>query len=549
MGGGPPVPYVGHVGAPMTGTPETHADGFCVVVERGDGVFVSVWPPMNGGSRLRLADARAHVERYGVTGIDDAALARAVLEADGTEVRIADAPFRVAPPEETTDVDVEVSRERMRAYASWGESDDPDRRIAEVMAALKAAGVRYGIRRDEIRRLALAGRPVEGALVAEGEPAEDGEDARIVFAFDPAPRYRPLEREDGSVDHREVLLITSVAPGDILARVEPATPGRAGIRVDGRTLAQRPGVDRLRIEPGENVEEREGGRAYVATAAGHPVWDGRRLRVQPVYVVAGDVGGETGNVRFEGGVLVRGWVRAGFVVEAGGDVEVLGGVEGGDVRSREGSVFVHGGVRGNGRVRAALDVGARFVEGSEVFACRDVVVGDAALHAEISAGRRVSVVEGRGLVLGGVVRAQESIRARTLGAWSETATETQVRIEHVRTKELLAEIVGLEDRIRAAEADSRRLRSILEAYPSDLPGAVRPRLARALEVLEANREAFLQEKQRRERILGSVRGGEVTALQRIHPGVVIAIGHRTFTIEHRIAGCTFYRDGNEIRWT
>lgn len=456
----------------------------------------------------------------------------------------------IAGPARVGAVSIEVSPDRMQAYLSLRPEEAAGANLyAEVVSALHEAGVRFGIRHDEIIRALDSGSTTERVLIAEGEAPEEGKDARVAFAFDPAPAFRPREREDGSVDHREVLMIAAVEEGDVVARIVPAVPGRAGILVDGRVLPNHAGHDRVRIVAGENVEEREGGRTFVARLRGHPVWDGWRVSVLPVFTIEGDVDGATGNVRFEGGLIVRGWVRQGFVVRARGDVEVLGGIEGGDVASAEGSVWVHGGVRGGARVRAAKDVVARFVEASEATALRDAVLGDAALHAEISAGRAVHATEGRGLILGGVVRAQETISARVLGSWSDKADETQVRIEHVRAKEILAEIVEFERRVRSVEAAARRLETLMRSYPSEVErGGVRPRLQKAIEVLRSHRENFLREKQMREATLGAVRGGEIVALQRIHPGVTVSIGQRSLHIDRRTAGCTFFREGGEIRW-
>ena len=63
----------------------------------------------------------------------------------------------------------------------------------------------------------------------------------------------------------------------------------------------------------------------VATIPGRPVLEKGVVSVAPVLTIPGDVDADTGNIRFDGDVIIRGSVREGLKVVAGRDI-IIGGV-------------------------------------------------------------------------------------------------------------------------------------------------------------------------------------------------------------------------------
>src|SRR2546423_13449308 len=72
------------------------------------------------------------------------------------------------------------------------------------------------------------------------------------------------------------------------------------------------------------------------------------MEVEEFYQVPGDVDYASGNIAFPKSVQVRGDVKAGFAVEAGGDVEIEGLVEDCSVKAK-GKLLVKGGFTGQGK--------------------------------------------------------------------------------------------------------------------------------------------------------------------------------------------------------
>ena len=75
------------------------------------------------------------------------------------------------------------------------------------------------------------------------------------------------------------------------------------------------------------------------------------LTVQKHLIIDGDVGLETGNLKFDGSIQVRGTVMAGYSIVASGDISIESneGVHAAElIKSTEGDVFIKGGIFGKG---------------------------------------------------------------------------------------------------------------------------------------------------------------------------------------------------------
>jgi len=136
----------------------------------------------------------------------------------------------------------------------------------------------------------------------------------------------------------------------------------------------------------------------------------------------------TGNVRVEGDLTISGTIGAGFVVEASGNIAVMGAVEGATVRAG-GNVIVGGGIIGQevGTVDAEGSVTARFVEGATIRAGGNIVIAAEARLSTILADGSVTVGGGRGAgrITGGLTRGRIGVEAVEIGSENGTPTKVQ----------------------------------------------------------------------------------------------------------------------------
>jgi uncharacterized protein (DUF342 family) len=398
---------------------------------------------------------------------------------------------------------------------------------ADVEAALAAARVVHGIDPNAVAQFAarLADPQFAGTVqVATGRAATNGTDGRLVGAF-LVPKLPGTEQPDGHIDWHERELLHPADPDDVIARVVPAEAGEPGCTVTGTALPARPGQD-LRQRLGSGV--RLDGERVLAGIAGVVLATDRLLDVVPLHVHAGDVDLASGNLHSNGSLQVRGDVQPDCAVTAAGDVQVTGIVQDGRVTAG-GSVQVAQGVLGSrAEIRAGQDLRCRHATGAQLHASAAVVVGDQLHHCQVAA-RDITVLTGRGTVVGGELRAARRIEVRTAGTAGGSATLLAVGdllAERTELARLDAELAKLERTVLRAERGGGQL----------LAARKGPRLAvrtgdrvhqRRLELIAKQRELL--------------RHAQIVVRDTLHPGVVVQFGtlRHTFVLPQHHAQMYF----------
>lgn len=349
---------------------------------------------------------------------------------------------------ERVTVDIEAGGMRAVVAIADGPKGEDD-----ILAALTAADVRTGVDTAMVERLqARLGNDsfaVQGLTVAVGVDPIDGEDERVELELT-TDMVAGARRPDGSLDYRERAAITDVKAGQTLGRWFAPTAGTPGETVSGVRLPARPGAslellgDGVEVDPATGTlrATRDGALVYLA---------GRRVAVTDLVELEHDVDYASGNVHTTASVRIKGGLHPGFQVDSAADVQVDGIVD--DARIDAGAdVFALGGVIGRefGRIVAGGDVRIRHAAHARIQAGGTLTISDHAVDSSLSADR-VEATEGRGAIVGGTVRARESIRARTAGARHETTTELRVAVAITERRELRKQQAALERRSRTTQ--------------------------------------------------------------------------------------------------
>ena len=454
-------------------------------------------------------------------------------------------------------VAVEISKNKMEAYLSLTPMADgqPITR-QEVDAVLQQQNVIYGIRDDVIEMALEWQRTSQPMTVAKGTDPVHGLDAKIEYKYkEGALTARPTELSDGRVDFYNLNLIPNVDEGEVLAIKRSATAGTPGYTITGEEISAKPGKD-VQIKIGKNVQLMTGIEANIpdaetvaiATASGYVSHAANKISVATVYEIGGDVDLTTGNIEFNGTVVVKGSVREGFRVTANSDVVVMGTVSDGVVEC-PGNVKVQNGIIGRSktRIKAGQSVFCRFVENSIIEAGEDVVVGESIMHSRVNARGSV-IVGGKGSIIGGVTRAGEEINCKTAGSPLATTTELEAGIN----PELRSELAQLLKEKEAKETDYdkavkaiallKRMQSEQEMHPDKkalLVQVVKVQVQLANQLESINESIRIIEEQ----IKQSERG-KIAAQVALHPGVKVTIGTATVHIHdpHQFVSLTVYED-------
>ncbi len=337
---------------------------------------------------------------------------------------------------------VTISEDKMNAYLVFKRVEgDPRFTARELEQYLASQGVKSGLQSDAIYLISQRPQDFYFAqnVVAVGTPPKPGKDGYIKLLYGEVEEenHAPVEREDGSVDYKQVTKLANVKAGQLIAERVPAEPGAPGIAVTGEEIAPKDGKE-VHFKIGKNVVVNPENVAMYAAIDGLVTkTDKEKLNVFPVYEVNGDVDYNIGNIDFVGTVVVRGNILTGFRVKASGDIRVTGGIEGAEVES-EGSIEVTGGIIGTnkGYVKAGRNVRCSFIQEGNVIAGEEVLVTQSIMHSNVRAGKSVKCLGAKGLIVGGTIQAGERVTARMIGNSMSTATVVEVGVRPELRQEL-----------------------------------------------------------------------------------------------------------------
>lgn len=324
----------------------------------------------------------------------------------------------------------------MKITAAWGGKEIS---LTDVLNCLKSNKIKMGLSKPKIQALLSQLNflpPGESSQndIAQGKAPIHGTNARIERKVSLARErlLQPQEREDGTVDMRNLGAMIMVKPKDLLMEKKPATTGTPGYTVHGDVILQKPGQDKP-MNPGDGTEfDPKDPYRLIANVAGQPVETKTGMQVDDVLQIK-DVDVRYGNVDFKGSILISGDVHEGMVVKASGDITVMGFVDSATLHAA-GDVIVSKGIIGrqikanelSTKITAEGQICAQFVQYSELTAKGNVLVTKQLLHSNTRSDLVITVSDQtarRGDLIGGQATAGHGIHAVIIGAKVGTKTE------------------------------------------------------------------------------------------------------------------------------
>jgi uncharacterized protein len=300
---------------------------------------------------------------------------------------------------------------------------------ADLYDALTTAGVTFGIWNDAVHRMAEEKALNTWVTVAKGEKAGDGQDGYVRFHFSrEGNKVRLKEDANGRVNFKDMNLIQNVKKGDILCELIPPEEGKTGTSVKGEVLHGKLGAI-AKLPSGKNVESSEGGTKLIAAIDGMVVWQEPQVIVEPIYVVD-KVDSSTGNIRFNGTVIVNGEVGDGFEIHAAEDVTIAMSVGRVTIESG-GNIRIMGGVLGQEKayLSAQGSVRVKFAQDAHINAKKEIIVDDYIRSSTITAVGPVIIKSPTGWVSGGMVSSEAWVYCHTIGS-SLNPMDTKLTIGH-----------------------------------------------------------------------------------------------------------------------
>lgn len=425
---------------------------------------------------------------------------------------------------------------------------------SDLLALVNQAGIQQGIDMRELTELSLSPQRYIGKrmVIALGKQPVSGEDGYIIYYFE-RKREQDTERnqDELKVNLKEVTKLDNVKQGELLAEIVHPTEGIPGLTVKGNIVVPKMGKP-ARLKKGQNVVTSEDEtKLYSAIDGLVSKTENGVIHVFPVYEVNGDVDYKTGNIEFNGTVIVRGNVLTGFKVTATGDIRVIGTVDGARLHAG-GSIHVSEGIVGQnkGMVEAANNVQSSFIQDAYVNAGGDIIVSQSVMHSKLCAGKHISCISGNGLIVGGTIQAGEKVHARTIGNLMSTQTTIEVGV----LPEIRKEYQSLQEKLTEEESNyektSKALTLLEQMEAAGNLDESKKKMKAKLELTKRHLDQDMERmKDRISELLQLIENSKLAAVevdQMIYPGTKIVIGKKMKLIKDSIKRVKFYLSDGDI---
>jgi uncharacterized protein (DUF342 family) len=378
--------------------------------------------------------------------------------------------------------------------------------------------------------------------VAIGLPPRNGRPSKLKPLVQNALEriLRPQESEQNRVDMRNLGDVICVKAGTELLKRLPPTEGRAGYSVKGTVLKPAPG-EWLKIRPGDGtIISENDDNLLLASIAGMPKFKDQKMWVDDTFICKGvNVG--SGNVNFDGAVLVNGDVTEKMNIVASGDVTINGFVEsatinaGGDIIITEGAM---GKVNDLSTVYSTVlnakgSVHIQHGQGIDIICNGDVSIGRQLAYSRITCRGKVTVGpidRPNGNIFACTIKSQNKVSAGTLGAVSGSNLSIDFSDGFntlVERKDTLDELVRLLKQNYTRHND--RMEIINSKF---IPEEMKARVDAAKELFQNEAQLLewleskaVEMKASKEKYQQDI---VIVANKRVYPGVVVKLNNRTW---------------------
>ncbi len=382
-------------------------------------------------------------------------------------------------PEEA--IQVEVRNGRMEANLSIKGGADLDLLHAEACKAMvRAEGVLLTtsvVRVIEELVEKYYANPSEDVseTIARGSPPVAGEDGYLewVAGYDPTEGSQPANRSDEDdgvevspeetddrVNYYESTVYKMATEGDHIATIIEPTAGCDGAGVDGAVIPA-VGGKTFSLRTDQSVDVLDDGKV-ISRQSGLISYEGNYLRILDVLDIPGYVDFGTGNIEFDGDIVVQKGIRDCFRVTCSGTLTVHGLIEAAHLSVGSDAVFNRGMAgREKGTIEVHGSLHARYLEGVSGRIYKNVEADKEVVNCSLVIGKSLRIQGGS--LIGGSTRVGQSVELDVVG--SQVGIPTMVSVgdipeltdAYLRIEELLSPV---EERFNSSKESFEMLNNV-----------------------------------------------------------------------------------------
>ena len=260
--------------------------------------------------------------------------------------------------------------------------------------------------------------------IARVQPPVHGTDGSIRWIVDekkaaekPAPS---TDGADAPVSFYDRCAFVMVHAGDVVAKVTPAVLGQDGRDVTGGTIPARSGKDPA-LQLDETLMKRADG-SLIAQQDGVLYREKGKAQVRKYIEIRDYVDFSTGNIDFDGGVIIGKGVRDCFVVKATGNVEVRGLIEAATIETGK-DLIASGGFAGRERGIALIGgcLRGKYLDNVHGHVKHDLCIDREVINCELLIDG--AILSPRGSIIGGKISPTGAVEIGSLGSPAAVITE------------------------------------------------------------------------------------------------------------------------------
>lgn len=525
-------------------------NGYFQLVSKEDGTYLRIVAEKEGGNPVSYDRVAHYLDIKHITDYDTISLSKALSEVqDEKTIKLNATPC--LPENEY--LEIFVNEARTKATGMFYPPSDQGNEMSkqEIMNDLVHHGIRCGAKEDEIDRFVAERNYCTEIVLAEAIMPVEGHSAVITYNFRTEGFGKPKINEDGSVDFHQLDMINKVNAGDVLATLDPVDYGKPGIDVFGNVLRPAKVVAKI-LRHGNNIHLSEDKLTMYSDVAGHVMLAEDRVFVSDTYDVPADVSVASGDIEYDGNVVVHGNVVTGFSVRAKGDIIVEGVVEGATLIA-DGQIILKRGIQGMGRGKLISkgNITARFIENCEV-QTNGSITTDAIMHSKVTAKDEVIVTGKKSMITGGNIHAGRGITAKVIGSAMCTQTNVCIGIDDA----IIKEQKEIEKALEELRINEQKFTQALMIFKKKMDSGAALSDAQKRQIIMAKQEytkinTQIAEKEARNKVLkeeiANFAGGRIKFSGVAYPGVKVEISNASMYVKDEISHGQFVLDRGEIK--
>ncbi|MEG1568129.1 MAG: FapA family protein [Oscillospiraceae bacterium] len=444
-----------------------------------------------------------------------------------------------------TDDDAEDLINTVSVGEAVEEEPIPDWDMDFLQNVLKDIGINNGIDEAALEEILLPTYDKE-IVFAIGTPAVNGSNAILKENFPREAKPHFETRPDGSIDFKNMHMVTSVEKGTVICELIAPTPGVDGLDIYSNKITARPG-NKLILARGENTETLEVSKELtqlIASCSGSLVYRKDKFCIDNVFKVDGNVDNGTGNIDFVGNVVITGDVLEGYSVKTQGSITVFGTVEGASLYADE-DIHIEKGINGMGKgiLKAGGEITAKFIENCTVTSGGNIA-SESIINSKVECDGDIKVT-GKGLIIGGKITDFGSITAKVIGSNSSTPTIIILGT----TPSILRERSDVDMQLKETNAQCNEAKKsityleglIANGHNSDKANQTLASLNGKLTIGTLKKQRL---EKRRDEISAEIlaAGNSTLTCATIYPPGRVTIGSSNMIIKETCNNCRFYRN-------